>query len=248
MKKRLTTALLLSLAIPGFSQQNYSDVMTRAEQLRKDQRWEDALAAYREAAGRAEDLKQAARADYRIAQIYEEMHDTDAALLWYRSSLERASYPETEAAIKRLQAARFSRVVTADEIVNGLNVPPKRSQGVKPSFDLPVNFDFDKDTLTEDGRKQVSELARALSNSAFSNDRFALVGHTDKRGTDEYNLALSEKRARRVEEVLHQQFGMDSGRFDVQAMGKRQLLFQGDSEEDQRLNRRVEVKLLRGGN
>jgi len=238
--------LFLFVAQAGFAQESYSDAMGRAEQLRGEKRWEEALAAYREAAGRAGDLKQAARADYRMAQIYEELRDPDAALLWYRSSLERASYPETEAAIKRLQAARFSRVVTAEEIVHGLNVPPKRSQGIKPSFDLPVNFDFDKDTLTEDGRKQVAELARALSNAAFANDRFVLVGHTDKRGTDEYNLALSERRARRVEEVLHQQFAMDAARFDVQAMGKRQPLFQGDSEEDQRLNRRVEVKLLRG--
>src|SRR5689334_12340557 len=198
---RRVAAFVCAVAV-CLAQNRYAELMANAEQLRGQKRWDEALAVYRQAAGGAEDLKQAARAQYRMAQIYEELRDPDAALLWYRSSLERASYPETEAAIKRLQAERFSRVVTADEIVQGLNIPPSRSQGVKPSFDLPVNFDFDKDTLTEDGKRQVAELAKALSNAAFSKDRFVLVGHTDKKGTDEYNVGLSERRARRVREVL----------------------------------------------
>jgi outer membrane protein OmpA-like peptidoglycan-associated protein len=239
-------ALAAVLAAGAQSVSSYRESMQRGEELRAARRWEEAVASYREAAGRAADLPQAARAQYRVALTYEDMQDFDAALLWYRASLQSTYYSETADAIKRLENTRLSRVVTAVEIARGLNLPPSRSQGISPSIDLPINFDFDRDTLTEEGGRQVAELARALADPAFVRDRFALVGHTDKRGTEEYNLALSERRARRVAGVLHDQFGFDPARFDPIGMGKKQLLSDGDTEDDQRLNRRVEVKRLGG--
>jgi outer membrane protein OmpA-like peptidoglycan-associated protein len=251
MKTRAVIGMVVALTFwitPAPSQPaaaTYNDLMAQGEQLRTDHRWEDAIARYREAAGRALEHKEIARAQYRMAQSYEDLKDPDAALLWYRKSLEHADYPETEAAIKRLQTERFDRGVTASEIVRGLSISPSRSQGISPSIDLPVNFDTNQDTLSPDGQRQVAALAEALANPTFAGDRFVLVGHTDKRGNDDLNQKLSERRARRVQQVLTAQFGLQASRFDVLGMGRRQLLFQGDSPEDHRLNRRVEVKRLR---
>jgi outer membrane protein OmpA-like peptidoglycan-associated protein len=225
---------------------NYAQLMAEGQKLQEAERWEEALARYREAAGTALDLTQAARAQFKVAQTLERVQDPDAALLWYRYSLERYHHPDTEAAIKRLQGERFDRVVMAPEITRGLKLPPTRSRGIAVSIDLPVNFGFDKDTLTDQGNRQVAELARALADPVFGNDRFVVVGHTDKRGSDQYNQSLSERRARRVRDVLRGQFQFEPSRFDVVGMGKRQLLFLGDMEEDHRLNRRVEVQRLPG--
>jgi outer membrane protein OmpA-like peptidoglycan-associated protein len=253
MKTRAIIGMVAALAIwitPALAQPaaaTYNDLMAQGEKLRADHRWEEAVARYREAAGRALEHKEIARAQYRVAQCYEDLNDPDAALLWYRSSLAHAYYTDTEVAINRLQTERFNRGVTAAEIVRGLSISPSRSQGVSPSIDLPVNFDTDKDTLSPDGQRQVAALAEALGNPAFAGDRFVLVGHTDKRGDDDHNQKLSERRARRVQEVLTVPVGFQASRFDVQGMGRRQLLFQGDTAEDHRLNRRVEVKRLRAG-
>jgi outer membrane protein OmpA-like peptidoglycan-associated protein len=234
------TALLLAQSQPTFR-----DLMSQAETLRGQHKWEEAITRYREAAGLTLDLREAARAEYRMAQTYEDLQDPDAALLWYRGSLERAYYQETADAIKRLQGARANRLVTAQEITHSLGLPASRSQGISPSIDLPVNFEENSDALNAEGQRQVAELARALSNAAFQRDRFVLVGHTDRLGSDDYNQRLSQRRAMRVQQAL-QSLGLNAARFDSKGMGKRQMLSQGTTVEDDRLNRRVEVQRLRG--
>ena len=237
----ITTAFVLC----GQTGDTYLDLMKKGDALRKTQQWEDALSCYRDAAGHTGgDLKETAIAQYRVGQMYEQQNDSLNALDWYRSSLLSYEYDDTKAAIKRLELSNEGRVVPAEEIKRGLSVKHK-SQRVQPAIDLYIHFDSNKDTLTPEGESQVAALAEALKDPAFANDRFGVIGHTDVHGSDEYNLDLSRRRAARVIATLRERFGFTPARFDLIGMGKRQLLTAGVTLEDDRLNRRVEIKKLR---
>lgn len=69
-----------------------------------------------------------------------------------------------------------------------------------------------------------------------------VVGHTDSTGTLEYNLSLSEKRARSVGDYLVGQ-GVTAGRIVAQGMGPRYPVASNDTPEGRQLNRRVELVL-----
>lgn len=71
-----------------------------------------------------------------------------------------------------------------------------------------------------------------------------LVGHTDHRGSYEYNLALSKRRAASVKNYL-EQMGIDASRIAIQAMGNNAPEATTQSKEDMARNRRVELVFSR---
>lgn len=236
---------VLGSVLGAQSTSNWGAAFREGEALRLAGKFDEALVQYRRAAGAALATKQAAIAEYRIGEVYEQLGDTAAALLWYRHSLERFRQDSTEAAVRRLEITYLDQVKPRQKIVSSLNLPRTKSQYIVPSIDLYVHFDRDKAALAQKGRDQVAELGNALSGTDFQAGRFQIIGHTDKRGSDGYNLDLSERRAATVRAALCAQFKLDPSRFDVQGMGKQQLLMSGDTEDDHRLNRRVEVKWVR---
>ena len=257
MRLRMVLLLLLHVSIfapadivaqEDIKQSSYQELMASGEKHRKSNELPDALADYTKAAGRALKPEEAARARYRMGQVLELLGDPDSALRSYKESYQNSPYPETDQAVKRIQDALAGSVVSASSIVRNLHqANANRSQQVgPPSVDIYVNFDLDKDTLTTTGHAQVVELAKALKTPEFAAYRFEIAGHTDKSGTDEYNMALSERRARRIGDALTGEFGMNARSLDAKGYGKKELLRTGDSPEDNRVNRRVEVKLLGG--
>ena len=114
---------------------------------------------------------------------------------------------------------------------------------VHPAVNLPVHFDFDRAVLNSAGSRQVMELGRALSNATLKQWSFLLVGHTDKRGSMAYNQTLSENRAYTVRMELEHGFPSLIGRLQAMGRGETELLYDGNSEEDHMLNRRVQVTL-----
>jgi len=66
-----------------------------------------------------------------------------------------------------------------------------------------------------------------------------LEGHADERGTREYNLALGERRAKAVEQLLVLQ-GVGQNQIQVISFGEERPVALGHDEEAWRLNRRVE--------
>ena len=71
--------------------------------------------------------------------------------------------------------------------------------------------------------------------------RVVLEGHTDERGTREYNLALGENRARTVADVL-MAMGVDVSRIENVSYGEENPVAEGHDESAWRLNRRVEIR------
>lgn len=70
-----------------------------------------------------------------------------------------------------------------------------------PTLDWPpIYFNFDKSDLTDSARKQLEEYAQILRRNADLN--VLIEGHSDLRGTENYNLALGERRAQTVKRYL----------------------------------------------
>ena len=124
---------------------------------------------------------------------------------------------------------------------------PRGALPIEVSADVYINFDFDKATLTSDGVRQVGELARALNivgSKGAAPARFKVIGHSDTRGADEYNLDLSRRRAKTVADLLVSRYGVATSAVETEGKGKREPLLTGDSDEVHAHNRRVEVQLI----
>lgn len=100
-------------------------------------------------------------------------------------------------------------------------------------------FKFDNSTVAEEDYETIRAQAKHLANNPDA--RIRLDGHTDERGSREYNLALGERRAKSVEELL-KLHGASSNQIDVITHGKEKPVAVGHNEESWRLNRRVELK------
>ncbi|MGR8966140.1 DUF4384 domain-containing protein [Rhizobium leguminosarum] len=74
-------------------------------------------------------------------------------------------------------------------------------RGIVPvSIPVPITFDFDKSSFTSIGTEAAEELLEALKEQKPG--RVILIGHTDRRGADDYNQKLSERRAQAVADFL----------------------------------------------
>ena len=101
----------------------------------------------------------------------------------------------------------------------------------------PVYFEFDSSTLSAAGR---DELDRLSSQLAAGTARVAIEGHTDDRGTTEYNLALGQQRANTVAAYLRR-LGVASARIDTITYGEERPAESGESESAWARNRRAEL-------
>lgn len=99
-----------------------------------------------------------------------------------------------------------------------------------------VFFDFDSSDLTPEARETVEKLAIWMGN--FLQVRLLVEGHTDERGTREYNLALGERRANSVKEYLIA-LGVDPGRIETISFGEERPAVLGSNEQAWAQNRRA---------
>ena len=110
----------------------------------------------------------------------------------------------------------------------------------KPSADLDaVYFGYDSSELSSEAREQLEENVRWLKQ--HPDKRVILEGHTDARGSIEYNLALGERRAKSVKQYLIQ-LGISGERLNVLSYGEEKPAAYGDSKSAYRKNRRVEFR------
>ena len=115
--------------------------------------------------------------------------------------------------------------------------PPKEETFVFDSGRL--NFDFDKSVV----KPQYFELLRNVKDYAEQNDlRLTIIGHTDSKGTDAYNMALGMRRAVAVRDKLIE-FGLDPSRIlGVESRGESEPIAPNDTEQGRFENRRIEFK------
>jgi outer membrane protein OmpA-like peptidoglycan-associated protein len=101
-------------------------------------------------------------------------------------------------------------------------------------------FPFDSDQLKPEARTNLQNLA--LSLKKYSKTNTMIVGHTDSKGTAEYNQALSERRAKSAANFLEGQ-GVPGARLATAGRGETESLASNDTDAGRARNRRVEVAI-----
>jgi len=104
------------------------------------------------------------------------------------------------------------------------------------SFDE-VHFDFDQDNLRPDAIAVLDRVVDGLKQNPGM--RLRIEGHASAEGTSEYNLALGERRAHRVEEYLVNR-GVPAGTLATLSKGEESPKYDNTNEEGRSLNRRAE--------
>jgi peptidoglycan-associated lipoprotein len=151
------------------------------------------------------------------------------------------------------------QVVEVEETPVVTEMPAREVSGVeeRPMMEAPVgerapevalaelqriHFEFDQYVLTPEARDILAANAAYLK--ANAGEKVRIEGHCDERGSDEYNLALGERRALAAKNYLVS-LGIAADRLDVISYGEEMPLDPGGSEEAWAKNRRAEFKAVR---
>jgi len=119
---------------------------------------------------------------------------------------------------------------------------PKQKE-VVDTFELLVQFDFDKSEIKSVYRPQFEEIARTLKESPDVS--ITIEGHTCLIGTEEYNQGLSERRSESVKTMLIQDYGFSSDRISVVGYGETRPIADNNTVEGRQRNRRAIAIILR---
>jgi peptidoglycan-associated lipoprotein len=103
----------------------------------------------------------------------------------------------------------------------------------------PIYFDFDQSTIKSDMTSKLVSNANFLKKN--QNARIVIEGNCDAKGTNEYNMALGERRALSAKNYLIN-LGIDSGRLRTVSYGEERPLFSGQDESSFALNRRDDFR------
>jgi len=106
-------------------------------------------------------------------------------------------------------------------------------------------FEYDSATLKNDAELSLKKLGSLIAKNPAS--KFRIEGHTDSFGGDEYNQALSLRRAEEVKRWLVSKMGIAPDRITTAGLGRTRLLVPGTGTiAEQQLNRRVEIVITKG--
>jgi peptidoglycan-associated lipoprotein len=104
-----------------------------------------------------------------------------------------------------------------------------------------VYFDYDRAVIRDDARATLDGNAAWLKR--FRTAKILVEGHCDERGTEEYNLALGEKRAKATQDYLLS-MGVASDRMKIISYGKSQPINPGHDESAWQMNRRAQFLVI----
>jgi peptidoglycan-associated lipoprotein len=146
--------------------------------------------------------------------------------------------PVSLACLLAVSGCRTTQTAPPD---SGGTEQPTPEQGAGASMELAaVYFDYDSAVLREDARSALKKNAEAIR-GASSGNVVTLEGHCDERGSEEYNLALGERRAESARAYLVD-LGIPSSRLRVVSFGEAKPAVMGHDESAWKWNRRVEAR------
>lgn len=164
------------------------------------------------------------------------------------------------------QTHQISRVPSDCSAVNQIptsQVTPKRSLPttsntsttepvVTPQSDIKnltqfnVLFDFDSTNIKNNNNAVLDGMANFIQ--SYPKTNVILEGHTDNRGSENYNLKLSQSRADSVKNILVDKYGMESSRLRAIGYGETMPIDTNDTEQGRQNNRRVVATVSQGNN
>jgi outer membrane protein OmpA-like peptidoglycan-associated protein len=105
-----------------------------------------------------------------------------------------------------------------------------------------IYFDFDKATLQSQSFVELNKVVDFLKQNPSV--EIEISGHTDSKGSDDYNLNLSQGRSQSVVDYIASQ-GIDSYRLTAHGYGETKAIDTNDTEEGRANNRRVEFTVVK---
>ncbi|GAB4345723.1 MAG: hypothetical protein Kow0099_26300 [Candidatus Abyssubacteria bacterium] len=105
-----------------------------------------------------------------------------------------------------------------------------------------IRFETDSSRIQDEWKDELDQLAAFIIEEKPA--QVIVEGHADARGTDSYNLGLSERRARAVVDYLVQRHGIERRIFIVKAYGERVPVASNESPEGRQRNRRANIVIL----
>jgi outer membrane protein OmpA-like peptidoglycan-associated protein len=180
-----------------------------------------------------------ARARQEVAQAQEERnrvqlqareHEAQSARSAAESAKSSAAAAQGEAAAAQGELAR------ARQELQDLQAKKTERGMVMTLSD--VLFDTGQATLKPGANRAIDRLAHYLKDSLGTH--VVIEGHTDSVGTDDYNLALSQRRAQAVAGALSAQ-GISADRIETKGLGKAYPVATNDTQAGRQQNRRVEI-------
>jgi peptidoglycan-associated lipoprotein len=108
----------------------------------------------------------------------------------------------------------------------------------------PVRFPFDQASLTSEAQSNLQALADCLQSNQYAGASVVIEGHADERGTDQYNMLLSQRRADAVKRYLSS-LGVEDNRLRTVGYGEERPLVDESNESAWEQNRRAEFNVTR---
>jgi peptidoglycan-associated lipoprotein len=121
----------------------------------------------------------------------------------------------------------------------------ERARAVSADLAAMINFDYDQAQVRSADQATLDRKAAILI--ANPGVKLRIAGHADERGSDDYNLALGNRRAAAAKRYLENK-GVDASRLDVISYGEERPLNPGSDETAYAQNRRDEFEVTAGGN
>lgn len=115
----------------------------------------------------------------------------------------------------------------------GCKVKEKR----RAEINLKVNFANNSAEVTEEFMGEIDDLAQYMNR--FPSEKLVIEAHTSDVGSADYNMALSQRRAAAVVEILVERFGINASRLSSKGYGESRPIASNDTKEGQAANRRL---------
>jgi len=114
-------------------------------------------------------------------------------------------------------------------------------EGIQVTFASGLLYDFDSAVIRSDAAANLRTLATSLKK--YGNTQLLIVGHTDSSGSDDYNQALSLRRANAASSYLGMQ-GVSAARMQTSGKGEMEPVASNETDSGRQMNRRIEVAIF----
>ncbi|GGE88379.1 Outer membrane protein OmpA [Chishuiella changwenlii] len=133
------------------------------------------------------------------------------------------------------QAQKIEQVLPGAEVV-------RTEEGINLILDenSRVTFDYNASSLTSTAKTNLDKLIEVFKE--YPDTNLLIVGHTDNKGSQSYNLPLSQKRAQSVKDYLVSK-GVSSSRLTSQGKGLEEPIADNNTDQGRAQNRRVEIAI-----
>lgn len=167
--------------------------------------------------------------------------NADSAAAAERARQDSIAAAQAEAdRLAREEAERIARQREADSLA----ALSRSAEEVRNMLASMIHFDLDRSNIRPDDMGALDQKVAILQ--ANPDLRIRIGGHCDERGSDEYNLALGNRRAQAAKQYLVSH-GIDASRIETQSWGEERPMVDGHDESAWSQNRRAEFEVTSGG-